>query len=63
MAITLKAARVNKSLTRVEAAKMLGISTDTLRNYEKGKTCPNTTVVQKMEVLYGMEYRDFIFLP
>lgn len=45
MAITLKAARVNKGLTQREAAKTLGISESTLFGYEKGKTkwhyCPN----------------------
>jgi transcriptional regulator with XRE-family HTH domain len=63
MSITLKAARVNKNLTRMKAAELLAISTDTLRNYENGKTFPNTSVIQKMETLYGMEYKDFIFLP
>ena len=62
MAITLKAARVNKNLTRLKAAEILEISPDTLRNYENGKTFPNTAVIQKMETLYGLEYKDLIFL-
>jgi transcriptional regulator with XRE-family HTH domain len=36
--MTLKAARINKGLTQIKAAKLLGISVDTLRMYETGKT-------------------------
>ena len=36
--MTLKAARINRNLTQEEAAKMLEISTETLANYEQGKT-------------------------
>ena len=36
MAITLRAARVNKNLTQEEAAAALKIATKTLWNYEKG---------------------------
>lgn len=63
MGITLAAARVNKRLSRKKAAETLEISPFTLGNYENGKTFPNTTVIQKMEKLYGVEYKDLIFLP
>ena len=63
MAITLKAARVNKNLTQKEAAELLGISESTLLNYEKGKTFPSQPTIEKMEDLYGVSYNDIIFSP
>ena len=63
MAITLKAARVNKNYTQKKAAEMLGISQSTLMNYEQGKTFPLQPTIQKMETLYGVSYNDIIFLP
>lgn len=63
MAITLRAARVNKDLTQKEAAEKLGISESTLVNYEKGKTFPSQPVIVKMEELYELSYNDIIFLP
>jgi transcriptional regulator with XRE-family HTH domain len=63
MAITLKAARVNKNLTQKEAAELLGISESTLLNYEKGKTFPSQPTIEKMEGLYGVSYNDIIFSP
>lgn len=63
MAITLKAARVNKNYTQKEAAEKLGVSESTLLNYEKGKTFPSQPVIEKMEKLYELSYNDIIFLP
>ena len=63
MQMTLAAARVNKRLSQKEAAKRLEISTDTLRNYEQGKTFPSVVIIKKMETLYEISYNDLIFLP
>lgn len=63
MAITLKAARVNKGLNQEEAAKMLGISADTLRKYEQAKSFPDVQMIKKIEALYATSYNDLIFLP
>ena len=63
MAITLKAARVNKNLTQTQAAELLGISKDSLWNYENGRSFPNVLVIKKMEEVYGIGYNDIIFLP
>lgn len=63
MAITLKAARVNANLTQPEAAEKLGVSTDTLRNWEKGKTFPNVQQIKNIEDAYGVSYNDLVFLP
>ncbi len=62
MAITLKAARINKELTQLQAAQKLGISKDTLRNYEQGKSYPDVPLIKKIEKLYGVTYNDLIFL-
>ena len=62
MAITLKAARVNKKLTQMQAAEKLGISKDTLGNYERGVSYPDVPMLKKIEELYGVPYNDIIFL-
>lgn len=62
MALTLKAARVNKGLTQKEAAKMLGIAVDTLVNYEAGKTFPDVPMITRIEKLYGLTYNEINFL-
>ena len=63
MAITLKSARVNKGLTQVKAAKLIGITPDTLSNYERGNSYPDVPIIQKMEQVYGVSYSELIFLP
>lgn len=63
MPITLKSARVNKNLTQVEAAKLIGVTVDTLSNYERGKSYPDVPIIQRMEEIYGVSYSDIIFLP
>lgn len=63
MAITIKAARVNKNLTQAQAAELLGISKDSLWNYENGRSFPDIRVVQKMIEVYGISYDNLIFLP
>ena len=62
MAITLKSARINKNLTQVEAAKKLGISTETLSNYERGKSYPDVPIIKCIEDLYGLPYSELIFI-
>lgn len=63
MAMTLKAARVNKNLTQRVAARLIGISVDTLRNYERGKSFPDIPTLKKIEKVYETPYSDLIFLP
>jgi transcriptional regulator with XRE-family HTH domain len=60
--ITLEAARVNKRLTQEAAAKELGCTADTLRNYEKGRSYPDIPMIKKMEDLYGIPYSNINFL-
>ena len=63
MAITLKAARVNKGYNQSEAAKLLGVSKSTLQNYEAGKRFPDIPVLKRIESVYEVQYADLIFLP
>lgn len=60
---TLKTARERKGLTQENAAKLIGISTDTLGNYERGKSYPDVPVLRKIEEVYGIPYERLIFLP
>lgn len=63
MKITLKAARVNVNLTLETAAKELGITKNTLINYEKYRTIPDIEMGTAMASLYGVSVDDLIFLP
>lgn len=63
MSITLKSARVNKNLTQEQAAKLIGITRDTLSNYERGKSFPDIPILMKIEAVYGVSYSELIFLP
>ncbi len=62
MAITLKAARMNKGYDRNKASKLIGISIDTLSNYERGKTFPDVPIIKKIEEVYEIKYDDINFL-
>ena len=50
-------------MTQEEAAKKIGVSTDTLGNYERGKSYPDIPVLRKIEETYGVQYSQLIFLP
>lgn len=63
MKMTLKAARVNKSLTQLQAAEILGVTEDTVSNWERGKSYPDALMIKKIEKVYGVKYDDIIFLP
>lgn len=60
---TLRTARERKNLTQEEAAKKIGVSTDTLGNYERGKSYPDIPVLRKIEDTYEIPYAQLIFLP
>ena len=62
MAITLKAARMNKGYDQNTAAELIGISPDTLSNYERGKTFPDVITIKKIEEVYEVKYDDINFL-
>lgn len=61
MKLTLKAIRTNKNLSQEEAAKLIGISVDTLGNYERGKSFPDIPVLKKIEEVYDIKYDNINF--
>ena len=63
MKMTLKTARELKGLTQQEACKLIGITKDTLGNYERGKSYPDIPILRNIEKVYGVEYNQLIFLP
>ena len=62
MPLTLKAIRVNKGLSQEEASKLIGISKDTLCNYERGITFHDVPIIKKIEGVYETKYDDINFL-
>ena len=60
---TLKTARERKGLKQVEAAKLIGVSVDTLGNCERGKSYPDIPILRKIEEVYDIPYSRLIFLP
>lgn len=58
---TLTTARVNRGLTRQEAANMLNISSRTLYSWEHGLTMPKVTQIDSICELYGVSYDDIYF--
>lgn len=58
---SLRAIRINKGDTQEEASKGIGISTETLANYEKGITYPDIPTLKKIENYYGINYNDIDF--
>ncbi len=61
--MTLKMIRELLGYTQENAAKLIGVSTDTLGNYERGKSYPDIPVLRKIEEVYGIPYDRIIFLP
>ena len=60
---TLKTIREMRGLSQIDAAKAIGISVDTLSNYERGKSYPDIPVLRKIEKTYIIKYNQLIFLP
>ena len=60
--ITLRAARSNANLTQAEAAKKIGVSRDTIANWESGKTSPSVERFRQIESVYGVSYDELNFL-
>lgn len=60
--MTLKTARDRRGLKQQEAARLIGISVDTLSNYERGKSYPDVPIIKKIEEVYGVTYNQLIFL-
>lgn len=63
MSMSLKALRVNKGMDQKTAARILGVTPETLGSWEAGKTFPNVPQITKIENLYSVSYSDINFLP
>jgi DNA-binding XRE family transcriptional regulator len=58
MKISLTSARKNANLTMAKASKALGISSVTLRTWERGEAFPNVKFILKIEELYKIDFHD-----
>lgn len=63
MQISLKAARMNAGFTQKEAALRLGVTTDTVGNWERGRSFPDALQIKRIEEIYRVSYDNLIFLP
>lgn len=63
MAITLKAARINAQLSQKDAAKLIGVTPETLGRWESGKSFPNVPQIRKIEETYHTSYTEINFCP
>lgn len=61
MKVTLKAARTNVGLTQQEAADKIGVTVDTMSNWERAKSFPNALQIRRIEEVYGVPYDNLIF--
>ena len=53
--LTLRAIRVNRGLSLEQASILIGISKDTLSNYERGDTYPDVPVLKRIEEVYKIK--------
>lgn len=60
--ITLAAARVNAGFTQEEVAIRMGLSKQTIVNWEKGRVIPKPAELQMLSRMYKIPL-DNIFLP
>ena len=60
--ISLTAARVNAKMTQEDTAKAMGISRQTVVNWENGKVIPRIPELEMLSRLYEIPI-DNIFLP
>jgi len=61
MKLTLKALRVNQKLTLEEASNLIGISRETLRSYETGRTAPDLKILPKILEVYKADISNISF--
>ena len=62
MPMTLKALRANVDMNQREAAKLIGITPETLGKWENGKTFPDVPHIQKIEQVYNVKFEDIKFV-
>lgn len=59
--ITPAAARVNAGLTQRDVAEKMGVSTNTVINWENGKTLPSVSMAWRLSELYGIPLDNIFF--
>jgi transcriptional regulator with XRE-family HTH domain len=50
----LKRARENKGMSQVYVAKLLGVTSQSLSNYERNERDPDTTILNDLAKIYGV---------
>ena len=60
MKVSIKAMRVHRNLDITEASKRIGITRQTLNNWERGKTAPSTEKLVKLLNVYECGLDDII---
>lgn len=63
MSITLRAARINRGLSREQAGEAIGVSRHVIANWERGLSYPHITLIPRIEAAYGLSYDQLNFLP
>lgn len=63
MKLTLKAARVNVGLSQKDAALAIGVTKDTISNWERRKSFPNAEFLERIQKVYKIPYDSINFLP
>ena len=61
--IKLAAARVNAGMTQDDTSKALGVTKQTVVNWENGRSEPSVSQGQKLSELYNIPLDNLIFLP
>jgi len=60
--LTLRAIRVNLGWSLEKASTLIGVSKDTLSNYERGDTYPDVLTIKRIEDVYNVSYDRINFL-
>ena len=60
--VSLKAARVNVGMSQTEAGKKIGVSKQTVANWESGKTFPDYSALKTICKIYAVPM-DNLFIP
>ncbi len=61
MTMTLRAARINRGLSREEAAERIGVAASTIGNYERGTSFPTVPVPRRIEEVDGVADENLVF--
>lgn len=59
--MSLRALRINAGLTQEAAAKVIGVSVSTLKNWENGKSFPKQPQIMAICEAYKVQYDNIFF--